>query len=64
MRKGKPENEGMVFGVRRRFCRRLAPAIFDFQDIALRAIQRFAKTRSHTKCEKGFGNSQQASANS
>ena len=35
---------------------------FDFQDIARKVIQRFAKTRSHTKCEKGFGNSQHASA--
>lgn len=61
---GKQENAELAFGVRSRFIRLLAPAFFDFQDIAGIVIQRFAKTRSHTKCEKGFGNSQQAKANS
>ena len=36
---------------------------FAFLENASQAFQRFAETRSHTQCEKGFGNSQQASAN-
>ena len=55
-RKGQPESDADFIGIWLRI-------FLFFWRITSKAIQRFAETRSHTKCEKGVGNSQQASAN-